>query len=65
MKLGNKIALIFLILLPLKSINAEQKITTTPLLNIDDIKPSFENVEDKNEIISYKKNFKEKKIHKN
>ena len=62
MKLGNKIALIFLILLlPLKSIYAEQKIISTPLINIDDIKPSFENMEDKNEITFSKKNLKEKK----
>ena len=37
-----------------------KKITSTPLINIDDIKPSFENIEDKNEIISSKKNLKEK-----
>ena len=62
MKHGNKIVLIFLILLlPLKSIYAEQKITSTPLINIDDIKPSFENMEDKNEITFSKKNLKEKK----
>ena len=61
MKHGNKILLIFFILLPLKSINAEQKITSTPLINIEDIKPSFENIDDKNEISSSKKDFKEKK----
>ena len=62
MKHGNKIVLIFLILLlPLKSIYAEQKIVSTPLINIDDIKPSFENMEDKNEITFSKKNLKEKK----
>ena len=65
MKHGNKILLIFFILLPLKSINAEQKITSTPLINIEDIKPSFENIDDKNEISSSKKDFKEKKIHEN
>ena len=62
MKHGNKKVLIFLILLiPLKSIYAEQKITSTPLINVDDIKPSFENMEDKNEITFSKKNLKEKK----
>ena len=61
MKHGNKIITIFLIFLSFKSINAEQQITSTPLINIDNIKPSFENIEDKNETIPFKKNFKEKK----
>ena len=61
MKHGNKILLIFIILVSFKSINAEQKISSTPLINIDDIKPSFENIEDRNEVNSSKKNLKEKK----
>ena len=61
MKHGNKILLIFIILISFKSINAEQKISSTPLINIDDIKPSFENIEDRNEVSSSKKNLKEKK----
>ena len=39
---------------------AEQKITSTPLLNIDKIKPSFENLEEGNENTSPGKNLKEK-----
>ena len=31
------------------------------MINIDDIKPSFENIEDRNEVSSSKKNLKEKK----
>ena len=61
MKHGNKILLIFIILISFKSINAEQKISSTPLINIDDIKPSFEKIEDRNEVSSSKKNLKEKK----
>ena len=50
MKLGNKIILIlFLGMISIKLSFAEQKITTSPLINIDDIKPSFEEVEEKNE----------------
>ena len=52
---------IFIILISFKSIYAEQKISSTPLINIDDIKPSFENIEDRNEVSSSKKNLKEKK----
>ena len=66
MKFGNKtflIGILFLILLnPLK---AEQKITSTPLLNIDEIKPSFELSDEKNENISPKQSLKEKKKTKN
>ena len=61
MKHGNKILSIFIILISFKSIYAEQKISSTPLINIDDIKPSFENIEDRNEVSSSKKNLKEKK----
>ena len=43
MKLGNKIYLILLAQLILfNSLSAEQKITTSPLINIEEIKPSFE-----------------------
>ena len=35
--------------------SAEQRITTTPLINIEEIKPTFENFEEKNENISSKK----------
>jgi len=62
MKFGSKIYLI--LSLYFFSINlsiAEQKITSTPLLNIDKIKPSFENLEEGNENTSSVKNLKEKK----
>ena len=63
MKFGSKIYLI--LSLYFFSINlsiAEQKITSTPLLNIDKIKPSFENLEEGNENTSSGINLKEKKI---
>ena len=41
---------------------AEQnKIVTTPLINVDEIKPSFEEIDENNENISLNKNLKEKK----
>ena len=40
---------------------AEQKITTSPLINIDDIKPSFEEIDAKNDSINSRQNLKEKK----
>jgi len=62
MKVGNKIFLIFfIIIIYIVDLKAEQKITTSPLLNIDEIKPSFENLEEKNENISDSKQLKIKK----
>ena len=50
MKPGNKIFLIlFLKFIFINISNAEQKITATPLINIDQIKPSFENLDEKND----------------
>ena len=40
---------------------AEEKITTTPLINLDNLKPSFEEEEEKNENLSIKTNIKIKK----
>ena len=66
MKLGNK-----LIILSLSSIfflcriaYSENKITTTPLVNIQEIKPSFEESQEEIEKSSTDKNIKEKKIFK-
>tara|TARA_Y100001935_G_C17085274_1_gene398387 strand:+ start:206 stop:715 length:510 start_codon:yes stop_codon:yes gene_type:complete len=52
MRLGSKIKFltIFTILFYHFSLNAENKITSTPLINLNEIKPSFEDVEEKNEI---------------
>ena len=40
---------------------ADEKITSTPLINIDKITPSFDEIEEENENISTKQNIKEKK----
>ena len=62
MKLGNKIfTIIFYLLILTNFLRAEQKITTSPLLNIDEIKPSFEDLEEKSENFLSSKEFKEKK----
>ena len=60
---GNKIFLfIFLCLIITNFSRSEEKITTSPLINIDEIKPSFEELDDKNESLSSDKKLKEKKI---
>ena len=62
MKLGNKIFFSLLFFLSIFSFSkAEDKITTTSLINIDEIKPSFEQLEEANEtffVRAKKKNFK-------
>ena len=63
MKLGNKALLILLFSFNL--LQAEQKITTTPLINIDKIKPSFESLDLKDENNTSNKKLREKKIIKN
>ena len=63
MKFGIKIS-IFLILFSF-SCNftfSEEKITTSPLINLEKIKPSFEELNEENEKLITKKNIKEKKI---
>ena len=63
MKLGSKVLLI--ILFSFNLLQAEQKITATPLINIDKIKPSFENLDLKDENNTSNKKLREKKIIKN
>ena len=63
MKPGNR--LLFILFLNIFFINltyADEKITSTPLINVEKIKPSFENLDDESETISQGKNLKEKKI---
>ena len=61
MRLGSNIYLIFFSLLIFSNLSfADEKISTTPLINIDEIKPSFEDLND-NENISFQKKLKEKK----
>jgi len=62
MKLGNKIFLIFFLgMISIEVSFAEQKITTSTLINIDDIKPSFEELDEKNDGINSEQSLKQKK----
>ena len=61
MKLGSRIFLILILIIFSSFLNAEQKIITAPLINIDEIKPSFENLDNKNENVIYDKKLKDKK----
>ena len=59
---GSKIfSIFFLSIIFIKVSFAEQKVTLSPLINIDDIKPSFEELDEKNETINTRQNFKKKK----
>ena len=62
MRLGNKVFLISLFYIFYSNLlYSEEKISTTPLINIDQIKPSFEEL-DENENLSSNKILKEKKM---
>ena len=62
MKLGNKIVKIFILFFFLLNISfAEDKISSTPLINVEQIIPSFEEPVEENENISINQNLKEKK----
>ena len=63
MKLGNRrnYLIIFFYILHSTILFAEEKITTTPLINLENLKPSFEELEEKNENLSNKNNIKIKK----
>ena len=67
MKLGNNLLIILITFLVSSNLSySEQKITTSPLINIEEIKPSFENFEEKNENALSNSNDKlKKKIYKN
>ena len=61
MKLGNKFyQTIIIFFFFLNFSKADEKIVTTPLINIEKIKPSFEELVDENEKISLSQNLKEK-----
>ena len=68
MRLG-KIKLIFILLNVSTLVFAEEKITTVPLVNLENLKPSFEKedseiksiLKDENIILKEKKNFKFRK----
>ena len=60
MKLGNSICYVLFFFLIMPNNFAEDIITTSPLINLDQIKPSFEEIEEKSEK-EVRKNLKEKK----
>ena len=63
MKLGNNIVfLLFLIIFFNKLSFAEDRILSTPLINLEKIKPSFEEPRDEGQVPAPSKSIKEKKI---
>ena len=60
MKLGNKF-IFFLFLFYFNLLIAEEKIITSPLINIEEITPSFDELDEENENILSNQNLKEKK----
>ena len=61
MKLGSKLFFLLLVINSISNLIAQENIVTTPLINIDEIKPSFENLDESSENISSKQKLKEKK----
>ena len=62
MKLGSKIIFFLYIFIVINNNSfAEDKITSTPLINLDKIKPSFEELNEENDISVLGQNIKEKK----
>ena len=62
MKVGNNFSQFFLILFfSISNVFGEEKITSAPLLNLDTIKPSFEELEPNNDSVTTEQNLKKKK----
>jgi len=62
MRLGNRVILIFILyFFSLNFLNSKEKITTTPLINVENITPSFEEIIEENENIYSNQSLKEKK----
>ena len=61
MKLGNKIYLLILFFFSISSIYAQESIITSPLINVDEIKPSFEELNEENDVIPSTQTLKQKK----
>ena len=66
MKLGCKILITLLLTLVIENhlMYAQEKITSSPLLNIDQIKPSFDEQGENKENLTIDKSLKEKKLKK-
>ena len=67
MKLGNNISFILILyfIIFFCFANSEEKITTSPLINLEEIKPSFEEFDEDKETNSNNLNFKSKKNNSN
>tara|TARA_Y100000996_G_scaffold407979_1_gene386290 strand:+ start:384 stop:887 length:504 start_codon:yes stop_codon:yes gene_type:complete len=66
MKLGNKFFIVLLIYLFCNNLTfSEEKIVTSPLINLEKIKPSFDELNEENENYTSRQNLKEKKNIKN
>ena len=62
MKHGNKVSsVLFFFIFYFSLLNANEKITTTPLINVEKIKPSFEEINEESEKTTSYNNLKEKK----
>ena len=60
MKLGNKFIFFLAILILSSKSFAQDQITSSPLINLNKIKPSFEEIEEKNEKQTLNQYLKEK-----
>ena len=61
MRLGNKVCLIIMLfLVKFNTADTEDKIVTSPLINVEQIKPSFEEFVEENENIPTTKDLKKK-----
>ena len=64
-RLGNKIILVLILILFFNNFSlSEDKISSTPLINLKEIKPSFEELNEDSENLVTNQNLKEKKIFK-
>jgi hypothetical protein len=62
MQLGKKISIFFILFLFSYNFSfSEEKITTSPLINLEKIKPSFEELNEENENLTTNQSIKEKK----
>ena len=50
MRPGNRLIIFLLIFFSLAPLKTEEKITTSPLINLKDIKPSFDDLNEKKKI---------------
>ena len=62
MNLGNSLIIYFFLLIAIAfPVQSEDRISTSPLINLNQIEPSFENINEKNESSNNQKKIKERK----